>query len=347
VSSGEQSGPPAWVEAAGTLEQLQRAATTFALLGEAHRSGLLRAVLDAGPAADSTADPAALAEAVQVDAARVEAVLLVLAAHGIVEQQEGGWRLAPGWSELVGGGAPMSLPGVLGLGRVWAGQFGSALHGGQDYWELDATDRVDVATGISPDPFAPATTAMAGGLVASLPGVADALGAGGHILELGCGLASRLCALLRAYPRATAVGVELDAELVASAWRRAEQLGVADRLELVVGDAADYRSATVFDVVNWSQFFFPAPTRAGALATAHAALRPGGWVSMPVVWTGERPPPRTVEDQELAEMRLVLELWRVPMLSVAQVEAELTEAGFVDVHHEAAPGFHLVRGRRP
>jgi hypothetical protein len=46
-------------------------------------------------------------------------------------------------------------------------------------------------------------------------------------------------------------------------------------------------------------------------------------------------------------MRLVLDLWDVPMLTVADVEAEVVAAGFVDVHHEPGPGFHVVRGRRP
>jgi SAM-dependent methyltransferase len=334
--------PPDWARALGQLDELQRAATTAALLRNAHRSGLLRAVVD-GPA-----DAATLAGGLGLPEPRVSAALQVLAAHGIAgEEPDGTWRLAPGWDELVRGESPLSLAGSLDLGRVWAEQFAVALDSGLDYWQLDPSDRLGVAAGISPDPRAAATVAMARGLVESLPGMPDALEAGGRVLELGCGLASRLCALLQAYPQARAVGIELDAALVAAARTRAEEVGVADRLDLVVGDAATYDGRSGFALANWSQFFFPEASRAATLAAAYAALQPDGWISMPVVWDGTPPPAQTPEDRELAEMRLVLDLWDVPMRTVGEVEAEVKAAGFVDVHGQPAPGFHVVRGRRP
>jgi SAM-dependent methyltransferase len=334
--------PPEWVRALGRLEELERAATTFALLRGAHRAGLLRAV------AERTCDATTLAAGLGLGESRVAAALQVLAAHGLaVEGRDATWRLAPGWSELVDGTTPMSLAGYLGLGRVWAEQFAVALDRGLDYWQLEPADRLEVATGISPDPRAAATVAMARGLVESLPGVTGALESGGRVLELGCGLASRLCALLQAFPAARAVGVELDGSLVDAARARAADLGVTDRLELVAGDAAAYDGAGGFVLANWSQFFFPEASRAGALAAALRSLRPGGWISMPVIWTGAPPPAGSAEDRELAEMRLVLDLWDVPMRTVAEVTAEVEAAGFVDVHDRPAPGFHVVRARRP
>jgi hypothetical protein len=68
---------------------------------------------------------------------------------------------------------------------------------------------------------------------------------------------------------------------------------------------------------------------------------------MPVIWEGEVPPPGTSAAQELAEMRLVLDLWGVPARTVAEVIAEVERAGFVEVHSRPAPGFHVVRARRP
>ena len=327
----------------GALDELQRATTTFALLQEAEEVGLLAALADSLAAADVTA----LAERLGVRPARVDAVLQVLAAHGIAERRGEQWGLTAGWDDLVSGNSPIGLTGTLGLGRVWSEQFRSVLHGGHDYWELDPADRRAVATGISPDPRSPTSVQMVRSLVESLPGVPEALESGGRIIELGCGLASRLCGLLQAYPKAHAVGIELDPDLVDAARERAAELGVLDRLQLVVGDAADYDGGGAFDLANWSQFFFPESTRRGALAAAFQALRPGGWVSMPVVWDGTPHPAQSADDRELAEMRLVLDLWNVPMRTVSEVIAEVEAAGFGDVHAQPAPGFHVVRGRRP
>jgi hypothetical protein len=82
---------------------------------------------------------------------------------------------------------------------------------------------------------------------------------GGRHLELGCGVGNVLLSLLVAYPRLTAVGVELDPVTLAETRRRAQLLGVADRVELRRMDAADPTDQAAFDHVRWSQFFFPAP----------------------------------------------------------------------------------------
>jgi SAM-dependent methyltransferase len=179
-----------------------------------------------------------------------------------------------------------------------------------------------------------------------LPSVLAALEGGGRVLELGCGVASRLTATLRAFPLTAAVGVELAEDLVEFARARAASLGVADRLELVVGDATAYPAEQVFDLVQWSQFFFPVQTRVAALATARRALKPGGWISCPAVY-GEPPEPGTAVDKELAAERLGLDLWEIPLRSAHELATELEEAGFVDVVVHPSPVVHMVRGRQP
>jgi hypothetical protein len=167
------------------------------------------------------------------------------------------------------------------------------------------------------------------------------------VLERVSAVASRKTALQRAFATGTAVGVELAQDLVDYGRARAEQVGVADRLELVVADATTYRPEGQFDLVSWSQFFFPEPARAGALTTALRALGPAGWVTMPVIWDGTARPQGSREQQELAVERLALDLWGVPLRSTAEVVAEVTAAGFVDVRVESRPYIHFVRGRRP
>jgi SAM-dependent methyltransferase len=322
------------------LEGLQRTAELVALLRAAERSGLLRSL-----AAPSTSD--ALAARLGVTPARLDAVLGLLRAHGVAEPSDGSWVLTEAWSPLVLGQTPVCFDGFLGLGRVRAEQFEASLSGGHDYWQLDEADRLLVARGISPDPASPATVAMARGDIVGLEGVVAALDAGGRALELGCGLGSRLCALLQAFPAATAVGVELTADLVAAGRRRAEQLGVADRITYVVSDAAASQPDGCFDLVGWSQFFFPEQTRAAALATARRALRPGGWVTMPVIWDGVAPPAGSALERDLAAERLVLDLWQVPLRTTTEVSREVEEAGFVEVRVDDGPVVSFVRGRQP
>jgi SAM-dependent methyltransferase len=105
---------------------------------------------------------------------------------------------------------------------------------------------------------------------------------GERFLELGCGLAGRLLSLLQAYPSMTAVGVELAPDLLEEAQRRAQELGVADRVEFRATDAQEFTAEGLFDLVFWSQFFFPEASRAATLQVAWCSMRPRGYIGAPV-----------------------------------------------------------------
>ena len=292
--------PPPWLSAMQQLDELQRAADVLALVRGAHRAGLLALL----------AEPVALpllSEQLGAAPSRVDAALRLLAAHGITCQRNNGWALSESWAPMALGMSPVPFAGTLGWGSVRAAQFEGCLTGGADYWQLDDTDRLLVATGVSPDPASPATMMMARRDLETLPDVVAALERGGRALELGCGVGSRMCALLQAFPAATAVGLELATGLVEYGQRRAEALGVGDRVTYIAGDATAYQPAAEFDLVTWSQFFFPTRTRQAALSVARHALRPGGWITMPVLWDGVDPQPGTAS-QELAADRLQLEI---------------------------------------
>ena len=334
------SGAPAWSAAADRVEELVRASETLALLRAAERTGLLR-LLTHSVSSDE------LATALRVPVSRVDAALEVLAAHGIAEARGGDWGLSQGWSELVLGETPLPFAAYLGLGEVWTGQFETSLSSSQTYWQLDTASRLAVARGISPEPSSAVTIAAARRDLEALPGVVASLDAGGRVLELGCGVGSRLCATLLAFPSARAVGVELDAALVAFASNRAALLGLQDRGSFHAADATVFEPEGAFDLVTWSQFFFPEPTRSKTLLTAYRALRPGGWVTMPVIWEGHAPRSRSLEAEQIAEMRLMLDMWGVPMRTVSEVHAELQAAGFDELRTDPGPGIFFVRGRRP
>ena len=131
------------------------------------------------------------------------------------------------------------------------------LSGVSGWTTLSETERLAYATAVSPNPFSDAMVALVGARAATPPVVRERLRDDDRILELGCGAAGQLLCTLRAFPGVTAVGVERSADLAAEARRRSEALGVADRLEVIVGDAATVRLEEEFDVVAWSQFFFP------------------------------------------------------------------------------------------
>jgi hypothetical protein len=108
--------------------------------------------------------------------------------------------LTSSWAPLIAGDSPQQFEALVNLSRVQDKQFASCLHEADDYWQLADADRLAVALGVSPDPTSPLTLAMARSDLAAVPDVVASLDQGGQILELGCGLASRLCALLQAFP---------------------------------------------------------------------------------------------------------------------------------------------------
>jgi SAM-dependent methyltransferase len=330
---------PGWARALGRIDALQRGTELLAVLRGVEAAGMLRALTTPATAAGIAADLGLRLE-------RVQAALEVLAAHEVVTVADARWLLADDWIDLAAGRAPYHVGSILGLVRIREDQLAGALGEAVDYWRLSAADRLVVARGVSVNPAADVAASLAMRGVEAMDGVAAALGAGGAVLELGCGVGSRLTALMLAFPRATAVGVELAEDLVAYGRRTAASLGVDDRLTYVVADAAALEPDRVFDLVVWSQFFFPQPSRAGALATARRALRPGGWITMPVIWADD-PPLTGPEAQELAAEKLLLDGWHVSPLTTSQVSAEVEAAGFVDVRVDVDPLIHYVRGRQP
>ncbi|WP_212992418.1 class I SAM-dependent methyltransferase [Actinoplanes auranticolor] len=66
---------------------------------------------------------------------------------------------------------------------------------------------------------------------------------------------------MQLYPRLTAVAVDVQAELIRRARAEAEALGSADRVRFVVDDATVFSDPEPFDMVFWSQFYFPASSR--------------------------------------------------------------------------------------
>jgi len=179
----------------------------------------------------------------------------------------------------------------------------------------------------------------------TLPEVAAICAAGGHVLELGCGAASGLLTSLVLYPRMTAVGADLNGLALEEARRRAAEVGVSERIELRRQDAREVREEVCYDLMFWSDHFFPSATRAATLAAAYRALRPGGYLFLSSL--GEPPASAEALSQPSgradALSRLLFSSWGVPIMDGRDAAAELEGAGFTVVRVLPSPADTLAR----
>lgn len=129
--------------------------------------------------------------------------------------------------------------------------------------------------------------------VDELPDRAAALDAGGAVLDAGCGMGWSTIALANAFPNARIVGIDLDEASIAEARENALDAGVADRVEFVLGNAADAGAvqraavssrgavdgadeASGFDLVTIFEALHDMGRPIHALAEFREQLRPGG-----------------------------------------------------------------------
>lgn len=128
-------------------------------------------------------------------------------------------------------------------------------------------------------------------------------------------------------------------------------------------DASALEDNAVFDTAQWSQFFFPASCRADVLRALFRAMKPGGYVFMPLlpaissnIWVYRRDMlhmalrallsdpyvslvylkallctslARQRAEKRLASLKkLVHEMWGVPVKTASELQSELEDFGF-------------------
>lgn len=334
---------PSWFEAYdAALEPLFAARGLLDALTVAAERGLLDALRSPTSEADLVAGSA-------LDASQVRSLVEVLDLGDVVRAVEpASWQLTGPWLALTGPGAFATLGDTLAASDVDRAAIRS-LGSPDGYGDIDAAARLSYAKAISPNPFNEDAVAGSARVTASDPDF-ESLRVGGTALELGCGVAGRILTALQGMPRARAVGVELEPDLADEARRRAEALGLADRFEVVVGDAAHFDRPDAFDSGFWSQFFFPEHARDGALGTALRSLRSGAVLRAPLLGDPEdlAADPRGEGARSRAAMRIVLGAWGVPDRTPDELVDEIAAAGFVDVAALRMPhGGWGVRAVRP
>ncbi|OCC23451.1 methyltransferase [Croceicoccus estronivorus] len=107
--------------------------------------------------------------------------------------------------------------------------------------------------------------------------------AGGHVLELGCGTARNIVLASKRYPTAHFYGLDISAEMLKSAAKKALDQGFATRISLACADATNFDAPALFgretfDRVFCSYTLSMIPGWEQALEQACLHLAPGGKV---------------------------------------------------------------------
>ena len=310
------------------MDETNQAISGLALA--AQQAALLRGALTSGFLAHlgGEIDVAELARRTGLGPGRVRDLCVALRAAGVLAcDNPDRYRLSGTYAPLLRDGADVHYANLLGnvavRERLYSQMF--TPEGPDRYADLSAADRAATAAGSSVVPSTALARQSVRASIEQIPVFADALSAGDvRYLELGCGLSGHLLTLLDLYPKLTAVGVDLAGDLLELARADAEGLGVAGRIRYVEEDAAVFTDPEPFDIVYWSQLFFPAASRAKTLANAHRLLRPGGLL---VVAALPGPAPGPVNPHH-ALRNLLLSAWDVPVVTADELRAELASAGF-------------------
>lgn len=341
---GFEDGSTAAASPVGVLtavSELGTAAEQAAVVQLALSSGLLVRCVE--PVAEVE-----LAQALDVPVAVVTDVCTVLVSLGALHRDGTRVQLTETWAPLASGGVDVTLQRALDGAVARHQLFSSAFSGSDTYWKLDDERRAvlaDAVTLATTTEFGRDSATVA---IAGVPELERTLDAGGRWLELGCGVAGMLLGTVHAFPRVSAVGVDIAPDVLTLARKRAHELGVADRVEFVHADATSYADDEPFDIVFWSQFFFPDDTRQGALANAFERLRPGGMLVCPVLPGDQEPAEsRSFGAQQAALNVLLFNSWGVPFRTGDALAEEVDAAGFseIQIYRDNLP--IVLTARRP
>ncbi|OXM65904.1 AarF/UbiB family protein [Amycolatopsis vastitatis] len=268
---GETAGHRAAGETVPRPMAMLAEAMTAALLEFGSRTGLA-AALGAGPA-----DVAELSRRAGGDARMTEEWLRGLVAAGFATRTDAGYTWAPeavAWFGTPGGPADLQ-PGLALSGALTrcvpaaadAFPLGGVLESERYPRELaDAMQRMSTqwTTFLLPGIWLPA-----------VPGLTDALRAGGRVAEIGCASGETLESLATTFPRITAEGFDLDERLTKTGNARLSEHGLADRVVLRPVDAATGMTGH-YDLVLALSVLHDATDPPALMRAAASALRPSG-----------------------------------------------------------------------
>lgn len=104
---------------------------------------------------------------------------------------------------------------------------------------------------------------------------------GGSVIEIGCGTGRNLIVAARRYPRARFFGLDISQAMLTTAEEKIARAGLADRITLARGDAADFDAESLFGRARFDRAFLSytlsmIPAWEAVIAHLPQVLAPGG-----------------------------------------------------------------------
>jgi SAM-dependent methyltransferase len=329
-----KGGPTVSTSPQEITQEWARGAQAIALLAAVHEQGWTTFLRE-------PRDPAAVAGFAEIPVARAEDVLAALAAHGIVAWSGGRYRLTHEFAEALFADTYQSLGDAVLRQALTPMRVRDAVRTGQV--EPGVSDFMIIARSVAGTANDDARRKFAA-LLNEVPELAEPIREG-RFLDVGCGVAGFTLTAATMMPKFRATALEVVPELAAEASRRAVDLGVGDRVDIVTGDARRFDEPGAFDACFWAQAFFPRGARAETLAMIHRSLRPGGTL---VAQEMEVEPDDPAGKADFAIARLVAQAQEIPFAPSAEaLRDEMTAAGFVPVRIRATSMGRLTVVERP
>lgn len=114
--------------------------------------------------------------------------------------------------------------------------------------------------------------------IPALNGTEAKLKAGGKVADVGCGHGASTILMAQAYPKSHFVGYDYHEPSIATARRRADEAGVADRISFEVAGASNFPGKE-FDLVAFFDCLHDMGDPVGAAAHVRSSLKPdGSWM---------------------------------------------------------------------
>jgi hypothetical protein len=178
--------------------------------------------------------------------------------------------------------------------------------------------------------------------MSAMPGPREAYEGGrGRFLDVGVGVAAISLRMCELFPGSTAVGLDVIPEVLEAARKEVADRGCEGRVELRLLDVAELADVEDFDLAWIPQPFLPRASLEEGLTRVHAALRPDGWLVMPLnAPTGECDFQRALADHSSYL------LGGGPMTQ-EEAETMVASAGFEDLAWQDYHGLSLLMARRP
>ncbi len=315
------------------IDELSGATWTLAALGVLFDSGL----------ADALAEPRTLEELAArcpaLSRARIERCLAVAAVRGVVAVESSRYQLAPGVLPSLDPGARAALSGDYRSALLQASAYLRAAGDPASAGWRHTDPAILQAQGDGSSMFAAAFRTR---LAPQLGDLSERLARpGARFLDVGVGVAALSIALCKEFPALAVVGLDPYEVPLALARANVAAAGFTDRVDLRAMTVQELRDDASYEAAWLPAFFLGRRADvAEALARIRTALRPGGWVIIPVINSA-------AGEARSAVWSLVLESWGGPVLHAAEVETLLGEAGLLP---RALPGpswISMVVAQRP